>query len=53
MNVILHGTSPDGMEDSIKIQGSSEEDLRANCYKEAAKRGWKHCWAEDLEGEEK
>lgn len=49
MKVIIHGTYPDGTEDSINIAGDSIAEIRKLAKEESEKRRWTNCWSETLE----
>lgn len=44
----IHGTWPDGTEDSIIIEGDSVAEVREKADEETSKRNWTNLWSEQL-----
>ena len=49
MTFRIHGTWPDGTEDSFEIEGDSIKEITVEVHKETDGRGWTNCWSEEIE----
>jgi len=49
MKVEIHGTAPNGTEDSIVIEADTLEGIRQKSKAETSKRGWTNLYSKILE----
>jgi len=50
MVFIIHGTDINDVEDSVRIEGSSIEDIKTIAQEEIKKRQWTNYWSEEIGG---
>ncbi len=48
MKFKIYGTTSDGAEDYLVIEGESVEEIREKADSETRKRNWKDCWSEEI-----
>lgn len=49
MKFRIHGTWPNGSEDSIIVEGDDIDEIREKAKRETDDRNWSNLWSENLE----